>query len=102
MPIYTPVIEHALISNPIMIMIMICKILQDMNEKDLKEYHNLNIILFNYKSIMIYSLFFFMQIDYIKNIILMLRFILNSIVFNGYEQINQCYVLNIIMNFEMQ
>ena len=68
--------------------IMIYKIFQDMNKKDLKEYYNLNIILFNYKSIMIYFFLFFMQIDYIKNIILILEFILNSIIFNKYEYIN--------------
>ena len=55
------------------------------NEKNLKEYHNLNIILFNYKIAIIYSLFFFMQIDYIKNIILILEFMLNLIIFNEYE-----------------
>src|SRR5438876_10358084 len=102
MLIYMLIVEHALIPNPRMIMTMICKILQDMNEENLKEYHNLNIILFNYRNVMIYSLLFSMQINYVKNIISMLRFILNPIVFNEYEQINQCYELNAIMNFEMQ
>src|SRR5947207_15008075 len=100
MSIYKYIIIYILISN--LKMIIIYKILQDMNKKNLKEYHNLNIILFNYKNVMIYSLFFFMQVDYIKNIILMLRFVLNSIVFIEYEQINQCCELNIIINFEMQ
>src|SRR5947207_13633780 len=99
MPIYTPVIEHALIPNPRMIMIMICKILQDMNEENLKEYHNLNIMLFNYRNVMIYSLFFSTQVDYVKNIMLMLRFVLNPIVFIEYEQINKCCGLNVIIKF---
>jgi len=76
--------------------------LQDMNEKNLKECHNLNIIFFNYRNVMIYSFLFFMQIDYVKNIILMLEFMLNSIVFIEYEYIKQIYELNIIMNFKMQ
>ncbi len=83
-------------------MIMIYKMLQDMNEKNLKECHNLNIIFFNYRNVMIYSFLFFMQIDYVKNIILMLEFMLNSIVFIEYEYIKQIYELNIIMNFKMQ
>ena len=58
-----------------------------MNKKNLKEYYNLNIILFNYRNIIIYFLLFFIQIDYIKNIILILEFILNSIIFNEYEYI---------------
>ena len=72
-----------------------------MNEKNLKEYHNLNITFFNYKIMMIYSLLFFMQSDYIKNIISTLEFMLNSIIFNEYEQINQCYELNVIINFKI-
>src|SRR5436190_1641561 len=100
MSIYKHIIVLILISN--LTMIMIYKMLQDMNEKDLKEYSNLNIILFNYRNMMIYSLLFFMQIDYIKNTILMLGFVLNSIVFNEYEYIKQTYELNDIMNFKMQ
>ena len=102
MTIYIFIIEYILIPNSRIIMMMICKMLQDMNEEILKECHNLNIILFNYKIMMIYSLLFFMQDDYIKNIISTLGFVLNSIVFNEYEQINQCYGLNVIMNFKMQ
>ena len=100
MTIYALIVACILILNSRMIMIY--KIFQDMNKKDLKECHNLNIILFNCKIAMIYSPLFFTQIDYIKNTILMLGFILNSIVFNEYEQINQCYELNVIMNFMMQ
>ena len=73
-----------------------------MNEKNLKECHNLNIIFFNYRNVMIYSFLFFMQIDYVKNIILMLEFMLNLIVFIEYEYIKQIYELNIIMNFKMR
>src|SRR5947207_6268736 len=102
MLIYMPVVEHALIPNPRMIMIMICKILQDMDEEDLKEYHSLNTMLFNYRSVMVYSLLFSTQVDYVKYTVLMLGFVLNPIVFNGYEQINQCWGLNAIMDFEMQ
>ena len=83
-------------------MMIICKMLQDMNKKILKEYYNLNIILFNCKIVMIYFLLFFIQNDYVKNIILTFEFILNSIIFNEYKQINQCYELNITMNFKMQ
>ena len=99
MIIYIFIIEYILISNSRMMMIY--KMLQDINEKILKEYYNSNIILFNYRIIMIYSLLFFMQINYIKNIISILGFILNSIVFNEYECIKQSYKLNIIINFEM-
>ena len=100
MIIYILIIEYALISNSRMI--MMCKMLQDMDEEDLKECHSLNIILFNCRIVMIYSLLFFMQSDYVKNIISTLEFVLNSIVFNEYEQINQYYELNVIMNFKMQ
>src|SRR5437762_12931717 len=100
MTIYTPVVEHALIPNSRMM--TICRMLQDMNEKILKECHSPNIILFNCRIVMIYSLLFFMQSDYVKNIVSMLEFVLNSIIFNEYEQINQCYELNVIMNFKMQ
>src|SRR5437762_4119943 len=100
MIIYILIIEYILISNSRIMMIY--KIFQDMNEKILKEYHNLNIIFFNCRIMMIYFLLFFMQDDYIKNIILIFEFILNSIIFNEYEQINQCYELNIIINFKMQ
>src|SRR5947207_1775905 len=99
MSIYKYIVIYILISN--LKMIMICKILQNMNEKNLKEYHNLNIILFNYRNMIIYSLLFFMQIDYIKNTTLMLEFILNSIIFNEYECIKQNYELNIIINFKI-
>src|SRR5947207_15292860 len=100
MTIYIFIVEYILISN--LRIMMICKMLQDMNKKILKEYYNLNIILFNCRIMMIYSFLFFMQNDYIKNIISIFKFILNSIVFNEYEQINQCYELNNIMNFKMQ
>src|SRR6266496_6382655 len=100
MSIYKHIVVYILISN--LMMIMIYKMLQDMNEKNLKECHNLNIIFFNYRNVMIYSFLFFMQIDYVKNIILMLEFMLNSIVFIEYEYIKQIYELNIIMNFKMQ
>src|SRR5947207_15555194 len=99
MTIYIFIIEYALISNSRMIMMIICRMLQDINEKILKECHNLNITFFNCRIMMIYSLFFSMQSDYIKNIISTLEFMLNSIVFNEY---NQCYELNVIMNFKMQ
>src|SRR5437667_5098742 len=55
----------------------------------LKEFHCLNIMLFNYTSVMVYSLLFFMHVDYVKNIVLMLGFALNPIVFNEYGQIKQ-------------
>ena len=100
MSIYKHIVVYILISN--LMMIMIYKMLQDMNEKNLKECHNLNIIFFNYRNVMIYSFLFFMQIDYVKNIILMLEFMLNSIVFIEYEYIKQIYELNIIMNFKMR
>ena len=77
------IVEYALISNSRMI--IICKILQDMNEKILKECYNLNITFFNYRIMIIYSLLFFIQDDYIKNIISTLEFMLNSIIFNEYE-----------------
>ena len=76
--------------------------LQDMDEEDLKECHSLNIMLFNYRSAMIYSLLFSTQVDYIKNNALMLGFVLNPIVFIGYEHIKQIYELNATMNFKMQ
>ena len=99
MIIYIFIIKYTLISNSRIMMIY--KIFQDINEKILKEYYNFNIILFNCKIMMIYSLLFFMQIDYIKNIALMLGFVLNSIVFNEYEYINQSYELNATMNCKM-
>ena len=43
-----------------------------------------------------------MQVDYVKNTVSMPGFVLNPIVFTGYEQINQHYGLNAIMDFEMQ
>ena len=76
--------------------------LQDMDEEDLKECHSLNIMLFNYRSVMIYFLLFSMQVGYVKNIALMLGFVLNPIVFNEYEHINQSYGLNVTMTFKMQ
>src|SRR5947207_11547280 len=100
MTIYTPIVEYALILNSRMM--TICRMLQDMNEEVLKECHSLNIMLFNCRIVMMYSLLFFMQGDYVKNIMSTLEFVLNSIVFNEYEQINQCYGLNVIMNFKMQ
>src|SRR5437762_10508038 len=100
MIIYISIIKHALIPNSRIMMIY--KILQDMNKKILKKYYNPNITLFNCRIMIIYFLLFFMQDDYIKNIISILEFVLNSIVFNEYEQINQSYGLNIIMNFKMQ
>src|SRR5947207_9602644 len=99
MIIYIFIIEYILISNSRIMMIY--KMLQDMNEKILKEYHSSNIMPFNCRIVMIYFLLFFMQGDYIKNIVSMLGFVLNSIIFNGYEQINQCYELNITMNFKI-
>src|SRR5947207_12546360 len=102
MTIYTLITEYALISNPRMIMMTICRMLQDMNKKVLKEYHSLNITLFNCRIVVIYSLLFSMQSDYVKNTVSTLEFVLNSIVFNRYEQINQCYELNVTMNFKMQ
>ena len=68
----------------------------------LKEFHCLNIMLFNYTSMMVYSLLFFMQVDYVKNIVLMLGFALNPIVFNGYGQIKQSYEQTVTMGFKMQ
>src|SRR5947207_14763338 len=100
MSIYKRIVVYTLISN--LRIIMMCKMLQNMNEEDLKECHSLNIILFNYRNMMIYSLLFFMQIDYAKNIVSMLVFVLNSIIFNEYERIKQSYDLNVIMNFKMQ
>src|SRR5947207_5442828 len=100
MTIYTPIVEHALIPNPRMM--TICRMFQDMNEKVLKECHSPNIMLFNCRIVVIYSLLFFMQSDYVKNTVSTLGFVLNSIVFNEYEQINQCYELNVTMNFKMQ
>jgi hypothetical protein len=73
-----------------------------MDEEDLKEYHSLNIMLFNCRIVMVYSLLFSMQVDYVKNTVSMPGFVLNPIVFNGYEQINQSYGLNVIMDFMMQ
>src|SRR5947207_810263 len=100
MTIYMPIVEHALIPNSRMM--TICRMLQDMNEEILKECHNPNIMLFNCRIVMMYSLLFSMQGDYVKNIVSTLGFVLNPIVFNEYEQINQCYELNVIMNFKMQ
>ena len=82
-------------------MIIIYKIFQDINKENLKEYYNFNIIFFNYRNIMIYSLLFSMQIDYIKNIILIFEFILNLIIFNRYKYIKQNYELNNIINFKI-
>ena len=73
-----------------------------MEEEDLKECHSPNNILFNYKSVMIYSLLFSMPIDYVKNSVLMLGSMLNPIVFNEYERIKHNYELNITMDFKMQ
>jgi len=73
-----------------------------MDEEDLKECHNPNIMLFNYRSVMVYSLLFSTQVDYVKNTALMLGSVLNPIVFNGYEHINQSYGLNATMDFKIQ
>src|SRR6266496_2193195 len=100
MTIYTPVVEHALIPNPRMM--TICRMLQDMDEEVLKECHSPNITLFNCRIVVVYSLLFSMQGDYVKNTVSTLGFVLNPIVFNGYEQINQCYGLNVTMDFKMQ
>src|SRR5438046_9738709 len=79
MSIYKRVAVHTLIPNRRMIVMF-----QDMDGEVLKVFHCLNIMLFNYTSVMVYSLLFFMQVDYVKNIVLMLGFALNPIVFNGY------------------
>src|SRR5437773_430211 len=100
MSTYKYVIVHTLIPNRRMIVMR--KMLQDMDGEVLKEFHCLNIMLFNYTSVMVYSLLFFMQVDYVKNIVLMLGFALNPIVFNGYGQIKQSYEQTITMGFKMR
>ena len=65
-----------------------------MDEEDPKEYHSLNITLFNCRIAVMYSLLFSMQVDYVKNTVSMPGFVLNPIVFNGYELISRCYGLN--------
>src|SRR5437773_12217328 len=98
MPTYQHISIHTLSASRRMI--VMCKMLQDMDREVLKEFHCLNIMLFNYTSMMVYSLLFFMQVDYVKNIVLMLGFVLNPIVFNGYGQIKQSYKQTVTMGFK--
>src|SRR5216110_536938 len=77
MTIYTPVVEHALIPNPRMM--MICRMLQDMDEEVLKECHSPNIMLFNCRIMMVCSLLSSMQGDYVKNTVSTLGFVLNRL-----------------------
>src|SRR5437762_1378116 len=73
-----------------------------MDGEDLQECHSLNTMLLNCRSVVVYSLLFSMQVDYVKNTALMLGSVLNPIVFNGYEHINQSYGLNATMDFKIQ
>src|SRR6266496_6167661 len=98
MPIYTPVVEHMLILR----VMMICMMLKDMDGEDPRGFRNLNIMLLNCTSVVGYSLLFFTQVDYVKNTVLMLGFVLNPIIFNGYRHINQSYGLNATMDCKMQ
>src|SRR5436190_9420348 len=99
MLICTPVVVYRLILR---VMMMMNKMFQDMDGEDLKECRSLNIMLFNYTSVMVYSLLFFMRVDYVKNIALMLGFAPKPIVFNGYGQIKRSYEQTVTMGFKMR
>src|SRR5438046_10413826 len=95
----TPVAVNRLIRRARM---MRNKMRRDMDEEVQKEFHCLNITLFNYTSMMVYSLHFFMQVDYVKNIALMLGFVPNPIAFNGYGQIKQSCELTVTLGFQIE
>ena len=73
-----------------------------MDEEDPRGFHSLNIMLFNCKSVMGYSLLFFMPVDYVKNTVLMLGSVLKLIASILHVLIKLNYVPIVTMDFKMQ
>ncbi len=76
--------------------------LQDMNEKNSRGFHSLNIMLLSCTSMIIYSLLFFTPVDYVKSSVLMLGSVLKLIVFILHVLIKLNYMSTTTMHFKMQ
>src|SRR5205814_735696 len=81
---------------------MMWKMLRDMDGEDLQECHSLNTMLMNCRSVVVYSLLSFMLVDYVKSSVLMLGSVLKLIVSILHVLIKLNYVLIATMDFKMQ
>src|SRR5579859_1926949 len=80
----------------------IYKTLRGMDGEDLRECHNLNIMLSNCRTVTVCSPLFSTRVGCVKNTASMVGFVLNPIVFNGHGLINQSYAQNVTMGFRMR
>ena len=93
-----PVVVHILILR----VMMMWKMLRDMDGEDLQECHSLNTMLSNCRNMVVYSLLSFMPVDYVKSSVLMLGSVLKLIVSSLHVLIKLNYVLIATMDFKMQ
>src|SRR6266516_1534535 len=98
MSICMPVVVHTLILR----VTMMWKMLRDMDGEDLQECHSLNTMLMNCRSVVIYFLFSFTLVDYVKSSVLMLGSVSKLIISILHVLIKLNYMLIATMDFKMQ